>query len=219
MVMQLFRRPSSDEAEEHFKQGLHYRSRGKKEFNFNLAVEHLRQAIRLNPEISKYHSELGKSYVAAPLLAVTRGIGDALVLSESLKLAVDELNQALQFDSSQSETYLVLGEAHMYLGNKQKALDAFQAAINARSFSFSFSSPFSFIDGRLLKSYATRRLKHLAHGMGEQPQPDAAEQYIRQAISYRDEGNYRLAERELMQAFKLAPDWAWLYKTICKLVG
>jgi hypothetical protein len=25
------------------------------------------------------------------------------------------------------------------------------------------------------------------------------------------------AEKEMMQAFKLAPDWAWLYKTICKL--
>ena len=107
----------------------------------------------------------------------------------------------------------------MYLGNKEKALDAFQAAINARSFCFSFSSPISFVDGRLLKSYAKRRLKHLAHGMGEQPQPDAAEQCIRQAISYRDEGNYRLAERELMQAFKLAPDWAWLYRKICRLVA
>ena len=217
--MQLFRRSPPDEAENHFRQGLHYRSRGKKEFNFDLAVEYLRQAIRLNPEISKYHSELGKSYVAAPLLAVTRGIGDGLVLSESLRLAIDELNQALQFDSSQAETYLVLGEAHMYLGNKQKALDAFQAAIDARSFSFSLLSPISFIDGSLLKSYAKRRLKYLAQGTGEQPQPAAAEECIKQAISCRDEGNYRLADRELMQAFKLAPDWAWLYKKICKLVA
>lgn len=217
--MQLFCRSSPDEAEKQFRQGLYYRHRRNKEFNFDLAVEHFKEAIRLNPEISKYRTELGKAYVAAPLLAVTRGIGDSLTLNKCLELAVDELTQALQFDSNQAETYLVLGEAYMYLGKKQKAVDAFQAAINTPSFSFSLLSPISFIDGRLLKSYAKRRLKHLEQGIGEQPQPDAAQERIKQAIACRDEGNYDLAEKELMQAFKLAPDWAWLYKTICKLTS
>ena len=218
--MQLLRRsPPPDEAETHFLQGLRYRDRKNREFNFDLAVEHLKEAIRLNPEVGKYHNELGKTYVAAPLLAVTRGIGARPVFDEGLKQAVDELLGTLQFDSTQADTYLILGEAYMYLGKKQKALDAFRSAINTSSFTFSLLSPLSFIDARLLKSYAKRRLKYLEQGMDNQSQPDVAQQCIRQAIAYRDEGNYHMAEKELMQAFKLAPDWAWLYKTICKLVS
>ena len=216
--MQLFRRPSLDEAENHFKQGVRYRDRKKREFNFGLAVEHLKEAIKLNPEISKYHSELGKAYVAAPLLAVTRNISEGLVLTECLELGVAELTQALLFDSTQTDTYLVLGEAYLYMGKKQKAMDAFQTAANKSSFTFSLSSPMSLIDGKLLKSYAKRRLKHLEQSGSIQSQPDAAQECIRRAISYRDTGSYHLAEKELMQAFKLAPDWAWLYKAICKLV-
>lgn len=211
MVMQLFRRSPPDEAEQHFRQGLHYRNRKGKEFNFELAVEHFKEAIRLNPKIGRYHAELGKAYVAAPLLAATHGIGDSLSLEKCLELAVDELNQALQCDSSQIETYLVLGEAYMYMGNKNKATDTLQLAINMPSFSF--------IDSILLKSYARRRLKNLGQDVNEQSQPDIAQECLKQAISHRNEGNYHLADRKLMEAFKLAPDWAWLYKTICRLVG
>lgn len=218
-IIQLFRRVPQDEAEKHFRQGLHYRNRGNKEFNFDMAIENFREAIKLNSEISKYHTELGKAYVAAPLLAATRGIGDGLVLNQSLSSAVDELKKALQFDSSQAETHLVLGEAYMYMGEKQKAADAFHAAINTPSFSFSLLFPVSLLDGMLLKSYAKRRLKHLEQGTGKQSQPTVAKELIRRAIAYRDEGNYRMSEKELMEAFKLAPDWAWLYKTICQLAS
>ncbi len=211
MVTQLFRRLPPDEAEEHFRQGLHYRNRRGKEFNFDLAVKHFREAIKLNPEIGRYHTELGKAYVAAPLLAVTRGIGDSLGLEKCLELAVDELNQALQYDASHIETHLVLGEAYMYMGKKNKAADTFQLAINIPSTSF--------IDSIFLKSYAKRRLKHLEQGVNKESQPEVALKCLKQAISHRDEGNYHLAEKKLMQAFKLAPDWSWLYKTICKLTG
>jgi len=207
--MQLFRRVPPDEAENHFRRGLYYRNRRSKEFDFDLAVEHFKEAIRLNPEIGRYHAELGKAYVAAPLLVVTHGIGNGLSLEKSLDLAVNELNQALQCDLTQIETYLVLGEAYMYMGKKQKAIDAFQLAARMPSISF--------IDGLFLKSYARRRLKYLEQGMLKQPQPKIAQECIEQAISYRNEGKYHLAEKELMQAFKLAPDWAWLYQTICKL--
>lgn len=211
MIMQLFRRSPPDEAEQHFKQGLHYRNRKGKEFNFELAVEHFKEAIGLNPKIGRYHTELGKAYVAAPLLAATHGISDSLSLEKCLELAVDELNQALQCDSSQIETYLILGEAYMYMGKRKEATDTLQLAINMPSSSF--------IDSILLKSYARRRLKHLGQDVNEQSQPDIAQECLKQAISHRNEGNYHLADRKLMEAFKLAPDWAWLYKTICRLVG
>jgi len=107
----------------------------------------------------------------------------------------------------------------MYLGNKQKAIEAFQSAINISSFSFSFLSPFSFVDGWLLKSYAKRQIKRLERGTDKPPQFDAAQECIRRAILYRDDSKYQLADKEMMEAFNLAPDWAWVYKTICKLAG
>lgn len=218
MAMQLFQRFFPDEAENHFRQGLHCRDRRKREFNFSAAVRHFKEAIKLNYEIGKYHSELGRTYVAAPLLAITRGIGDdGLVLTESLKLAIDELNEAIRLDSSQVETYMVLGEVYMYQGKKQGAIDAFQTVLKKSSLSFSLFFPIAFIDNMLLKSCAKRRLKYLEQGMGREPQADVARECIKRAMSYRDEGRYRLAERELMRAFEVAPDWAWIYKAICKL--
>ncbi|MBM3155136.1 MAG: hypothetical protein FJ008_07335 [Chloroflexi bacterium] len=216
--MQLFRQPPPDEAENRFNQGLHYRDRKKKEFNFDLAVESFKESIRLNPEIERYHRELGKTYIAAHLLAVSRGIGNGLALKQYLDLAVDELNQALELDFSQTETHLVMGEAHMYSGNDQRATECFQAALVAASAPFSLS-PSSFIDGLLLKSYIKRRLKHLNQGKNKKADTKMAETCLKQAIAYRDEGQYNLADKQLLMAFQFAPDWAWLHKTICKLVS
>ena len=139
------------------------------------------QAIKLNSGVAKYHAELGKAYTAAPLLAVTRGINDSVNLAECLKLADDELNQAIQCDPSQIESYLVLGEVYMYMGKKQKAVDAFQIAANMPTTSF--------FDGIFLKSYAKRRLKYLEKGGSDQHQPQIAKGCIEQAIVYRNEGN------------------------------
>ncbi|MBM3183107.1 MAG: tetratricopeptide repeat protein [Chloroflexi bacterium] len=217
--MQLFHQPPPDEAENRFKQGLHYRDRKKKEFDFDLAVGSFKEAIRLNPEIERYHRELGKTYVAAPLLAVSRGIGNGLALGKYLGLAIGELNRALELDFSQTETHLVLGEVHMYLGDDQKATECFQAAIVAASAPFSFLSPSSFIDGLLLKSYIKRRLKHLKQGKNRKADPKMAETCLEQAVIYRNEEQYELADKQLLMAFQFAPDWAWLHKTICKLVS
>ena len=205
--------------ESHFKTGLRHRDRNKKEFDLGLAVEHFKEAIRLNPEIGSYYAELGKAYAIAPLLAVTRGISDGFKLDECVDLAIEALNKALEMDASHVETYLVIGEAYLYKGNVAKAEAAFRFAANISSFSVSPLSPLSFIDSRLFKSYAERRLKALQEGSGEKQAPDLAEKHLRQAMAYRDEGKYRMADKQLLQVFKLAPDWAWLYKTICKLAG
>lgn len=224
MLSRLFQQPQQsaaelDDAEKHFNQGLQYRDRKSPEFDFALALEHFEEAVRLDPETGKYHEELGRAYVAAPILAITRGISNKVPLSECVERGVIELTRALVFDSSHTEIHLVLGEAHMYLGKKQKAIENFKAAIASSSFYFSIFSPFSFIDSWLLKSYARRRIKNLENPKGRLPQPGVAQKHIERATVYRDEGRYDLAEKELMQAYNYAPDWAWIYKVICKGVG
>ena len=217
--MFFFNRPPMDEAERHYKQGLNYRDRKKSTFNFDLAINSFKEAIRLNPEMESYHRELGKMYAAAPLLAITRGINHSIPLEQYIELAIDELNQARDLDSSQVETYLVLGEIYMYTGKNQKAQESFQTAIITASTPFSFLFPLSFIDGLLLKSYAKRRLKHLQQGNDSQADAKMATACLEQAIAYRDQSKYSLADKQLLSAFQFAPDWAWLHKTICKLAG
>jgi len=217
--MFLFNRPPIDEAEKHYKQGLNYRDRKKSDFNFDLAINNFREAIRLNPEIESYHRELGKMYAAAPLLAITRGISHSIPLEQYIELAMDELNQARDLDSSQVEIYLVLGEIYMYTGRNQKAQESFRTAVITASTPFSFLFPLSFIDGLLLKAYAKRRLKHLEQGNGGQSNSKMAVTCLERAIAYRDQAQYNLADKQLLSAFQFAPDWAWLHKTICKLAG
>lgn len=217
--MWFFNRPPADEAEKHYKQGLDYRDRKKNRFDFDLAIKNFKEAVRLNPENEKYHRELGKIYAAAPLLAITRGIKNAIPLEQYIKLAIDELNQAQNLDSSQVETYLVLGEIYMYSGKNQKAQESFRTAVITASTSFSFLFPLSFIDGLLLKSYAKRRLKHLEQGNNKQADPKTAIASLERAIAYRNQAQYNHADKQLLFAFQVAPDWAWLHKTICKLAG
>jgi len=44
-----------------------------------------------------------------------------------------------------------------------------------------------------------------------------AREHLERAVAYRDQGKYRLAERQLNKAIKLAPDWAWLYQNLCEV--
>lgn len=211
MVTQLFRRIARTEAEEHFRQGLHYRNRRAKEFSLELAIKHFKEAIKLDPAICRYHIERGKACVPAPLLAVMQGISNSLRLEKCLELAIQALEQAPQCAPGQIEPYLLLAEAYLYMGVKNKAEVAFRLAINIPSMSF--------IESLLLKSYAKRRLKQLGHTVNKQAQLGAALKYLEQALSHGNDGDYHLSAKKLMQAFKPAPYWSWLYKTICKLNG
>jgi tetratricopeptide (TPR) repeat protein len=217
--MFFFNRSPTDEAEKHFKQGLDYCDRKKGNFNFDLAIKNFMEAIKLNPEIESYHRELGKVYTSAPLLAITRGISNSTALERYKELATDELNQAQKLDSSQVETYLILGEIYLYSGKNQKAQESFRTAVITASTRFSFLSPLSFIDGLLLKSYAKRRLKHLEQGNSRQADPKMAMACLERAMLFRDQVQYNLADKQLLAAFQFAPDWAWLHKAICKSVA
>lgn len=207
--MQLFKRPPRDESEEYFERGRRYRDRKNKEFNFALAVDFFKEAIKLNPDNSRYHGELGRTYVAAPLLAVTHGIGGVKV-KECLFLGIEELKEALRLDHEYTEAYLVLGEAYRYLGENEKAVQAFKAVLQMPDVSF--------VGDTVIKSYAKKELKQLEQNENRQCQPDVAQQHLERAMLYRDEKKYRRAEMELGQALRLAPSWSWLYQTICNLM-
>ena len=214
----MFNRPPLDEAEQHFNHGLYYRNRNSREFDLSQAIEHFRQAIMLNPDVSDYHTELAKAYIATPFLVITRGSKVDFELNSCLNLAIDELKKTIENDSAEASIHMVLGEAYMYQGDKRKAADAFQKAADASSTSFSLFAPLAFIDGILYKSYAKRSLKSL-EPTNAIFQPREAEECIRRAVAYRDQSKYKKADKELMQAFKFTSDWEWLYKTICKIAG
>ncbi len=207
--MPLFCRLSQDEAEKCFQQGKRHRNRKNKEFNLALAIHNFKEAIKLNPNNPKYHSELGRAYIAAPLLAISHGVS-GIKLRDCLSLGIEELKEVLRLDPNCSEAYLVLGEAYRYLGEIEKAREAFQTVLKIPAISL--------IGDRLLKSYAKRELKQLEAGTNTQSQPEVAQEHLERAILYRDEKKYHLAELELAQALRLAPSWSWLYQTICKLI-
>ncbi len=212
MFGRLFSKSSGGTAEEYFRRASRYCNRKKREFNFGLAIEHFKEAIKLNPENSKYHGELARAYVAAPLWAVTRGIGDEVSLKQCLHFGIEEALEAIRLHQEYMEAYLVLGEAYMYWGDNQKAVEAFQSILELSAGPF-FSG--SFLTDRFIKSFARRELEHFGRGEG---QPDVAREHIERAISCRDEKKYRLAHGELAKALRLAPDRSWLYETICEIL-
>lgn len=142
--------------------------------------------------------------MAAPLLAVTRGVNAGFRLSESVELAIAELKEALRLKPNYAEAFLVLGEAYMYLGEKEKALQAFEAVLDLDC-------------SRRLRVHAEIESDQVEEGISKEPQPEEAREHLEQAVAYRDQGKYRLAERQLDKAIKLAPDWAWLYQNLCEV--
>jgi len=203
--MLFFKRPPN-EAEKHYREALRYRDRNKKGFDLGLSLWHFKQAIMLEPNNPVFHCQLGRAYVAAPLLAVTRGVNAGFRLSQSAELGIAELKEALRLKPDYPEAYIISGEAYMYLGDKEKALQAFQAVLDLP-------------DSRRLHLYAERESQQVEQGISKEPQPDEARRHLEQAVIYRDRGKYRLAEKELDKALKLAPDWHWLYDNLCRLGG
>ncbi|MBM4462307.1 MAG: tetratricopeptide repeat protein [Chloroflexi bacterium] len=202
--MGFFRRQIS-EAEKHYMEALRCRRRDKA-FNLGLAVWHLKQAIELEPGNPLLHFELGRAYAAVPLLAVTRRLDGSFRISESLEMAIAEAKEALRLKPNYPEAYLILGEAYMYLGEREKASEAFGAV-------------FQLSRDQRLRYHAQRESRQMKQGLGKKPQPEEARKCLEQAVAYRDRGEYRRAERKLGKALKLAPDWPWMYDTLCKLGG
>lgn len=200
----LFFKRHPSKAEKHYREALRYRDRKRKEFDFRQSIWHFKQAIKLEPNNPVFHCDLGRAYTAAPLLAITRGVNAGFRLSNSAELAIDELKEAIRLKPNYPKAYLILGEAYMYLGEKERALQAFQAVQNLP-------------DSKMLHSYADRESRQVEQGISKQPQPMEAREHLKQAVMYRDQGKHRQAEKELNMTIKLAPDWHWMYDNLCKV--
>jgi tetratricopeptide (TPR) repeat protein len=200
-----FKRPLN-EAEKHYREALRYRDRKRKEFDLGLCLWHFKQAIMFEPNNPIFHCQLGRAYIAAPLLAVTHGVDAGFRLNQSAELGIGELKEALRLKPDYPEAYIILGEAYMYLGEKEKALQAFQAVLDLPG-------------SQRLHLYAERESQQVEQGISKNPQPDEARRRLEQAVEHRNRGKHRLAEKELDKALKLAPDWPWLYDNLCRVGG
>ncbi len=125
-------------------------------------------------------------------------------LSESAKLAIAKLKEAIRLKPNYSEAYMVLGEAYMYLGEKENASQAFQVVLDLPS-------------NNMLRSYAERESLQLEEGISSEPCPEESRRHLEQAVAYRNRGKYRQAQKELDKVLKLAPDWTWLYHNLCEV--
>jgi len=193
-----------DEAESHYRNALRFRDRKSKDYNFQLSIWHFKQAIHLEPSNPVFHYYLGRAYAAAPLLAISRGANAGFRLSDSAGLAIAELKEAIRLRPNYPEAFVILGEAYMYLGEKEKALQAFQTVQQLSK-------------NKLLCSYVERESQQVEQGISKEPQPAESRRHLEQAVIYRDLGKHRQAHKELDKAIKLAPDWPWLYDNLCKV--
>ncbi len=200
----LFGKNPLGEADKHYQVALRHRDRKKKEFDFGLALWHFRQAIALEPNNPVYHYQLAKAYAAAPLLSVTRGIGSSLTLESAANLAISEAKEALRLKPDYAEAFLILGEAYMYLGDKEKALKAFEVVPELSG-------------STELTVHSERESQQVEKGLSPKPDPAKARKHLEQAVVNTKKKKYRAAEKELNRAIRLAPDWSWLYHTVCEL--
>ncbi|MCX5998223.1 MAG: tetratricopeptide repeat protein, partial [Chloroflexi bacterium] len=143
-------------------------------------------------------------YAAAPLLGVVRGVGTGVKPEESTDLAIAESKEALRLSPDYPDAYLILGEAYMYLGEDDKALQAFESALDLKCSSE-------------VEVHAETEKSQVEVGLSHKPQPDEARKHLERAVVYRDQRKYGRAEAELNKALKCAPDWPWVYRNVCEV--
>lgn len=198
--MRFFRRPRS-EAEQHYLEALRCRDRKNKKFDLRLAIWHLKQASSLEPANPLFPLQLSRAYAAAPLFAVTRGLNGACKLDEAITLAITEAKNALRLKPNYAEAFVVLGEAYMYLGENDNALNAFDSALEVA------------YQGAV-KAHAEIERRQVEGGLSKKPDPDRARVCLEKAVTCRNQGRFGAADRELDRALRLSPDWRWLYTNI-----
>lgn len=194
----------ADEAEKLVKEAFRHRGPYKPDYDLALTIQYMKEAIRLRPEREKYHHLLGWIYSNLPYDAVTYGINVDLDLSESANLAIAEFKEAIKLKPNEPVLYAALAVSYMDLGEKEKAEEAIGKVMEIRG-------------GVRYRRLVNQLTQELTEGMSPNPNPGEARRYIGRAISYRDMGNFREAEKEMEMAFKLAPNRVWLYRTLCEL--
>ena len=197
-----------EEALWHYRQArIHLNYRNNK-FDMKLAIFHLKEALRIMPGNKYFHFEFGRALLLAASFAVVTGDDGELALSRGAEISIKSFEKALSLDPYFSPAYHHLALAFEYVGQKEKAKEICETAIDK----LPSGNPRSF-----LESY----LKLL-----EGPPPDREtiiklEQesliHLQQAVAYQQQGRRKAAIKEFEKGCQLAPNSTWLYRTLCKL--
>lgn len=181
---------------------------GSKNFDLGLAINYLKEAIRMMPQNVDYHCTLGQVLLLAPSYAVIHGSDAGLSLSRSAELAIGELEKAVRIDPNNVPAYYYMALAYDYMGQKEKAKEQCKIAL------------------KLSPSGGTKNLIERYLKILEGPPPDDGTManlkqeslgHLKQAVAYQTEGKQRLAIKEFEKGCGLAPDLAWLHRTLCQI--
>lgn len=195
-----------DEAAKHHSEGLHHVNPSDGEFNLDLALQHLKQAVALKPWNAEYRHDLGHAYLASPLLNVTRGVNVKFKLQRAASLAIPEFQEAIRIRPKYAWSYCWLGLAHEYLGRTQEAVEDYQAVLKLKGRRWS-----------KLKQYVAECLERIEGRKQVATDAVRARKHLEQALRHRDRREFGLAEKEFEEATKLTPSPEWLYRTVCEL--
>lgn len=186
------------------KYGDHYRAH----FDYEKAVSHYKEAIRLNPQNPLLFWSLGEMLLAAPAYAVMRGVKTGFPLSRAAELAVPQLQAAIRLKPSVAWPYSLCAVAFEYQGHKDKAREVINEAL-AREF------PEDVKEG--LRAYLKLLNAPSLDGVEVSARERACLERLKQAMAYRDVGQYKKAEKELQAASGVSPGAKWMYDALCRL--
>jgi tetratricopeptide (TPR) repeat protein len=191
-----------------YKQARKYSDHYRANFDFEKAVAHYKEAIKLNPQNPLLFWSLGELLLAAPAYSVIRGVRSGFPLRRAAELAVPQLQAAIRLKPSVAWPYSLLAVAYEYQGQKEKAREAVNEAL-AREF------PEDVKEG--LRGYLKLLNSPSLDGVEVSARERACLERLRQAMVYRDAGNYKKAEKEVQAASQVSPGSKWMYDTLCQL--
>jgi len=197
-----------NEAEWHYKQATRYINYRSRKFDLKLAVSYLKKAIRLRPQNANYHCMLGQAFLLAPSFAVIHRADIGFSLSQAAELAIKEFEKAIRYDSNHGWAYYCMALSYDYMGQKERAKQKCRTALN-------LSLP---QDTRSLVETYLKLLE--APGLEDKNVTNLEQEslsHLKQAVTYQRGGKQRFAVKEFERGCELAPDSAWLYRTLCQL--
>ena len=197
-----------DESTWYYREARRYLNYASRKFNLSLAVNHLKEAIRLAPQNADYHSTLGQALLLAPSFAVIQGTDAGLSLSRCAELAIGELEKAVRSDPNHIPAHYYMALGYDYMGQKEKAKERCRIALK-----LSPSGDTRTLIERYLKVLEGPALEDKTIANLEQESLS----HLEQAVAYRREGKQRLAIKEFEKGCGLSPNSAWLYRTLCRL--
>lgn len=197
-----------NEGEWYYKQAIRCINYKSRKFDISLAVNYLKKAIRLTPWNADYHCTLGQALLLAPSFATIHRVDLNFSLSRSAELAIKEFEKAIRCNSNHSWAYYCMALAYDYMGQKERAKENCRTALN-------LSPP------QDVKNLTENYLKLLeAPPLDNKTISELKEKslsQLTQAVIHRREGKQHLAVKEFEQGCQLAPDSAWLYRTLCQM--